>query len=182
MLKIKLSKKHFGLLILILSLVFGIIAFVLGKYITYMQNLGYVGVFLANLIGSATIVLPMPTLVMTVAVGAFLNPILTGIFSALGSTLGELTGYFAGLGGGDLINKNKKIIKVKGWMDKYGLWVVFVLATIPNPFFDLAGIISGASKIPLKKYLLAVFAGKLIKFITLAYTGFGILRIFNPGI
>jgi uncharacterized membrane protein YdjX (TVP38/TMEM64 family) len=121
----------------------------------------------------------MPTLVVTVTAGAFLNPLLTGIFSAVGSTLGELTGYFAGVGGGEIVDKNKKMIKVKGWMDKYGLWVIFVLAAIPNPLFDLAGIVSGASGIPLKKYLLIVLSGKIIKFVTLAYAGFGIFKVLN---
>lgn len=188
MLKIKLTKKGLGILILVISLGIGILAFFFRTQISHLQNLGYLGVFAANLIGSATIFLPIPAFAATVAAGAFLNPLLIGFFSALGSSVGELTGYFAGVGGEDLIKKDKQslpnelgknIIRVEKWMDKYGLWVVFVLAAIPNPLFDLAGIISGASGIPIRKYLIAVFAGKLIKFTILAYTGFGLFKIFN---
>jgi uncharacterized membrane protein YdjX (TVP38/TMEM64 family) len=118
-------------------------------------------------------------LVTTVAAGALLNPVLVGIFSAIGSTIGELTGYYAGVGGEDLIKKDKRIEKVEKWMDRYGLWVVFVLAAVPNPIFDLAGIVSGASGIPVRKYLIAVLGGKLIKFILLAYLGLGILDVFH---
>ena len=179
MLKFKLSKKSLGLLILTLSLGIGVFVFIFRDKIIYLQNLGYIGVFIINLLGSATIILPIPSFAATIAGGAVLNPILTGIFSAMGSTLGELTGYYAGVGGDELVKKNKNIQKVEKWMDKHGLWVVFVLAAIPNPFFDLAGIISGASGIPIRKYLMVVFAGKLIKFIILAYIGFGVLKIFN---
>jgi len=179
MFKFKLTKKRLGLLILILSLGIGILVYFLRNQLVYLQNLGYFGLFIANLLGSATIILPIPSLVTTFAAGAFLNPILAGIFSAMGSTIGELTGYFAGRGGEELIKKDKNIKKVQKWMDKYGLWVVFVLAATPNPLFDIAGIISGASGIPVKKYLMAVLAGKLIKFILLAYLGFGALKIFH---
>ncbi len=179
MFKIKLSKKHFGLLILILSLGFGVLAYFIGNRATNLQNLGYFGLFIINLIGSATIILPVPALVTTIAAGAFLNPLLAGTVSAAGSTIGELTGYYTGVGGGELVENNKNIDKVRKWMDKYGLWVVFILAVIPNPFFDLAGIVSGASGISIRKYLIAVFSGKLIKFVILAYVGFGILKIFH---
>jgi uncharacterized membrane protein YdjX (TVP38/TMEM64 family) len=177
--KIKLSKKQFGILLLVFSFGFGLLVFLFRNQIAYLQNLGYIGLFLANLLGSATILLPIPAFAATVAAGAFLNPILAGIVSAIGSTIGELTGYYAGVGGEELIKKDKNIQKVQKWMDKHGLWVVFVLAAIPNPLLDLAGIISGASGIPIKKYLGAVFAGKLVKFVLLAYTGLGIFRIFH---
>ena len=180
MLKIKIGKKCLGILTLVASLVLGVLAFLLSKRIEDLQSLGYAGVFIANLIGSATIILPAPSFGATIAVGAFLNPILTGIFSALGSTLGELTGYYIGMGSGEFVEGNdKRIQKMKIWMDRYGLWVVFVLAAIPNPLFDLAGIVSGASSISVWKYMIAVFSGKLIKFAILAYTGFGILKLFN---
>ena len=179
MLKLKLSKRTFGILILLSSLGFGVLVYLLRDKIVYLQNLGYLGVFIINLMGSATIILPIPSFAATIAAGAILNPFITGIFSAAGSTVGELTGYFAGIGGEELVKKDKNIQKVEKWMDKHGLWVVFVLAAIPNPLFDLAGIVSGASGIPVRKYLIAVLSGKLIKFIFLAYIGFGILNIFN---
>ena len=188
MIKLKLSKRRLGLLVLFFSLGLGALAFVLRNKIVYLQNLGYFGLFIINLVGSATIIIPVPALVTTIAAGAFLNPLLAGIFSAVGSTIGELTGYYAGVGGEQLIKEDKRslpsklgknIEKVEKWMDKYGLWAVFVLAAIPNPLFDIAGIISGASGISVRKYLIAVLSGKLIKFIFLAYLGFGILKIFH---
>jgi len=180
MFQIKLGKKSYGIYILAASLVLGISAFIFGRNIKNLQDLGYLGVFIANLLGSATIILPIPSFAATVAAGAFLSPVLTALFSAAGSTIGELTGYYTGLGSGDFIKwSDKRVKKVQAWIDKYGLWVVFVLAAIPNPLFDIAGIISGASKVSVWKYLLIVFSGKLIKFLILAYTGFGIFKLFH---
>jgi uncharacterized membrane protein YdjX (TVP38/TMEM64 family) len=175
---IKLSKRNLGILLLVISLTAGVLAFLIGNNIKFLQ-LGYLGVFAVNLIGSATIILPIPSFATTIAAGAFLNPVLIAFLSALGSTIGELTGYYAGIGGREFIRDNKKIQKVKMWMDRYGLWLIMVLAIIPNPFFDVAGAISGASGLPLRKYLIVVFSGKLIKFLILAYAGLGFLKLFK---
>jgi hypothetical protein len=72
MFKFRLTKKRFGLLLLILSLGFGILAYFLKDQIVYLQNLGYMGLFIANLLGSATILLPLPSFATTIAAGAFL--------------------------------------------------------------------------------------------------------------
>jgi len=178
---IKLSKKNLGILILSLSLIIGVLSYLVSRNYNF-QNLGYIGVFLINLIGSATIIFPTPSFVATIAAGAFLSPIFVALFSAAGSTIGELTGFFAGRGGAELINKDVKYNKVRKWMEKYGLWVIFGLAFIPNPLFDLAGALAGASKTPVWKYLAVVFPGKLFKFIILAYTGFGFFGGFKFGI
>lgn len=175
--KIKIDKKRLGIIILSLSLLSGALAVYAAIKLKDLQSFGYLGVFLVNLVGSATIIFPVPSFATTIAVGAFSSPILTAIFSGMGSTLGELTGYFAGRGGNIVAGKEERIKKVQKWMDKHGLWVIFALAAIPNPLFDIAGIISGMSQIPLKKYLIAVFFGKLIKFTVLAYTGFGFLKL-----
>ncbi|EKE12498.1 MAG: hypothetical protein ACD_13C00193G0008 [uncultured bacterium] len=178
--KAKFGKNILNIFTLIIPVILAVLAFFLGKEISGLQSLGYLGVLIANLIGSATIVLPAPSFASTIAVGALLNPALTATFSAFGSTIGELTGYFLGRGGGKIVGTGgKNIGKIKKWIGEHGLWVVFVLAVIPNPLFDLAGFVSGASHISVWKYLAVVFAGKLIKFFILAYTGFGILKFFN---
>ena len=48
-----------------------------------------------------------------------------------------------------------------------------------NGFFfllDLAGIVAGATKIPIYKYVSVVFSGKLVKFLAVSYIGAGIIR------
>ena len=47
-------------------------------------------------------------------------------------------------------------------MEKYGFWAILACASIPNPLFDLAGIVSGHFRIPFKTFFSATFIGKAI--------------------
>lgn len=142
-----------------------------------LESYGYFGIFIISILGSATIVIPAPTILATFVGGGIFNPFLVGVVSAIGATIGELTGYIAGSSGRAIINKEEKLAKVEGWMRKYGLWTIFVLAVIPNPLFDLAGMVSGAGKIPVWKFLLVTLLGKTIKFLVIAFIGAGSVSI-----
>ncbi len=67
-------------------------------------------------------------------------------------------------------------------MRRYGLWVIFVLALIPNPVFDVAGIICGVLRIPVWKFLLAAGAGKVLKATIIAYLGLGTMNVVGPAL
>ena len=57
------------------------------------------------------------------------------------------------------------------FMKKNGFLTIFILAIIPNPFFDLAGVFAGFTGYPLKRFILATILGKTIKFVLLALLG-----------
>jgi membrane protein YqaA with SNARE-associated domain len=66
-------------------------------------------------------------------------------------------------------------------MRRYGALTICVLATIPNPFFDLAGITAGILRFPVAWFLLCCWAGKTVKFLLIAFLGaqsFGVLEQF----
>ncbi len=139
-----------------------------------LQTYGYFGLFLINLIGSATIIFPMPSAIFVFAAGAFLNPVLVALSSSLGCALGELTGYAVGIGGRKVIEKKwKKWIKrTEKMFCKYGgFWVIILFAATPLPD-DIVGIVGGTLDYPLKKFFVASFIGKLILNLALAYGGF----------
>ncbi len=46
--------------------------------------------------------------------------------------------------------------------------MIFVLALVPNPLFDIAGIAAGALRVPVIGYLAAAAGGKVIKNIIVA--------------
>ena len=74
-----------------------------------LQSYGIFGIFLINLVGSATIIIPTPSLVATFVGGSIYNPIWVGLFSGIGASIGELTGYMAGYGGSVAIVENQKL-------------------------------------------------------------------------
>ena len=55
------------------------------------------------------------------------------------------------------------------WIRRQGWLLLFLLAFIPNPVFDLAGVTAGAMKYPLERFLALVLAGKILKFVCFAY-------------
>jgi len=56
-------------------------------------------------------------------------------------------------------------------MEKRGTLVMFLMAIVPNPLFDVAGLAAGALEMPLRRFFLAVLAGKIIKDLYLAGAG-----------
>jgi membrane protein YqaA with SNARE-associated domain len=47
--------------------------------------------------------------------------------------------------------------------------VLFLLALIPNPVMDVAGIAAGSLGYPFTKYVLLVVSGKILRYVGLAY-------------
>ncbi len=75
----------------------------------------------------------MPTFLTAFLGGGVFNPILVGVISAAGATIGELTGYLAGVGGKAIVEDRALYERFCGWMERYGLFALFALAAIPNP-------------------------------------------------
>jgi membrane protein YqaA with SNARE-associated domain len=142
--------------------------------------LGYPGLFLVNFFSSATVILPMPGLALAFAAGSSLNPWLVGLAMGAGAAVGELTGYLAGYSGQGLVEDSLAYRRIKWWMDRYGLWVLFIMAAIPNPFFDVAGMVSGVLRIPVLRFFTACCAGNMLKATTIALIGAETIARLSP--
>jgi membrane protein YqaA with SNARE-associated domain len=136
-----------------------------------LAAIGSPGIFLVSLLGNATIILPAPSLALVFAMGSALPPILVGLAAGIGEALGELTGYAAGFGGRAAIENQETYHRLAAWMRRRGGITVFVLSTIPNPFFDLAGIAAGTLRYPVWRFLLFCWLGKTIKTTLVAWAG-----------
>ena len=134
---------------------------------------GLPGVFIISLLGNATLILPAPSLAVVFAMGAALPPIQVGLVAGAGGALGELTGYLAGYAGSAVIVDRARYERIQDYMARYGVIPILVLAIIPSPFFDLAGIAAGTLKMPLWRFLLPCWVGKSIKMVAFAYAGAG---------
>lgn len=130
---------------------------------------GLLALFVINVVSSATLILPLPGLALTPLAATVADPLLVGLIAGTGQTIGELTGYLAGYSGRKALGMDARTQRMTVWMQRWGAPIVFVLALIPNPFFDVAGIIAGATRMPLRLYLLAAGSGKILKNIALAY-------------
>ncbi|KKP47518.1 MAG: putative membrane protein [Candidatus Woesebacteria bacterium GW2011_GWA1_33_30] len=156
---------------IIISVLISVVIVLFRNELAKLTEFGYLGIFLINLVGSATIIIPTPSLIATFVGGSIYNPLLVGIFSGVGASIGELTGYLAGYGGSVAIKENKHYKKIEKWMNMNGFVTILVLATVPNPIFDLSGIFAGVTHYSLKKFFTAVLIGKTVRFIGLAFLG-----------
>jgi membrane protein YqaA with SNARE-associated domain len=152
-----------------------VLLFIFRDQVKKLQDYGYAGIFLISIAANATIIIPLPGVAFTTAMGAIFNPIGVAIAAGLGAAIGELTGYLAGFSGQAIVEKGDLYERLAKWMKEhqnlaYGM--VTLLAFIPNPLFDLAGMASGALKLPLWKFLIACAIGKIFKMLMFAYAGY----------
>lgn len=143
-----------------------------------LQAYGYPGIFLFNLLSSATLILPVPGVALTSLMGAFFNPFWVAVAAGSGAALGELSGYLAGFGGQKVAERTPMYTRIEGWMRRYGEIVILVLAIIPNPFFDIAGMMAGVLRMPVWRFLFYCWLGKIIKMLLFAYGGATIIQFF----
>jgi uncharacterized membrane protein YdjX (TVP38/TMEM64 family) len=158
-------------LAVLLIIAISVAIFLASDHIEELTSFGYLGAFVIMLLGNATVILPAPGLTIVFSLGAAFNPLQLGIFAGAGAALGELTGYLAGYSGRAVIEGNDVYRRFEHWMRRYGFLALFVLAAIPNPFFDIAGIIAGALRYAWWRFLLVAWAGKTVQGIAVAYAG-----------
>ena len=133
---------------------------------------GYLGVFVLAILCNMTFFLPAPLVVPIYALGVTHNPILLGLSSGLGSTIGEFSSYVIGVAGKNIIDERyEKQLKItRRLLEKHGMVLIFVFALTPLPD-DLLLITFGLIKYDLKKAFTAMLLGKILMNIFVAYAG-----------
>ena len=167
---------------LLIVVLISLAALVFRERLAEYERYGYLGVFITTLVGSATVILPVPALAIVYVGGSIWNPFLLGLVAGLGDAMGEATAYLAGYAGQGLIENVGLYKRFEDWMRRRGFLTVLVLSAIPNPFFDLAGIAAGASRFPGKRFFLAAWIGKTIKDLAIAFAGYYSLPLFTDSI
>ena len=159
-----------------------------------LSGASYFSIFITNLASTATFFIPVPgltaaaqTLIATQADSARF-PWLVGIAGGAGMATGEITAYYGGYLGAELVRGRElpgprqfhgTIRRVLGgidWlMERWGMLTLFVLSAIPNPLFEVAGLTAGSVRMPFRRFIVSVMAGKILRGILIAYYGQGFL-------
>lgn len=171
----------------VLTILMAVAVIYYGESIQELQAYGYVGAFIISILGGATIIIPVPMLAVVFALGGVMEYTwLVGISAALGELVGALTIYMTGHGAGRALSNSKHgriqsaYERMLGLMEKRGHLVLFIVASVVNPFFYPAALAAGALRFGLKKYIFIVLAGKIIKCMTVVYAGyFGLKGLFR---
>jgi len=163
-------KQYVSILMLLLVVTITAVLFVYSDKVSDLGSYGYLGAFLISLVTNGTIILPMPGLLLLFALGASFNPFLIGLASGAGGILGEMTGYVAGYSGGNIVSKSQAYLNTVKWVRRWGVIVVFVFSVTPLPM-DVLGIVAGALRYPVWKFLLVGGIGKSILYTGMALAG-----------
>lgn len=172
----KTSKPRVGILELTLSILIIIVSMYLiytySAQIKSLGKLGYLGAGIIAFLSSATVFIPGPGLLVIGSMSNIFNPILLAVIAGVGAGFGESIGYFSGEGLRKTIHKDrieKDIEKYKSLIKKYGVVIILIFASFPNPLFDIIGIASGFIEIPKKTFLAAVISGNIVKYLMVCY-------------
>lgn len=155
-----------------------------------LQVYGYLGAFAISVVGSATILVPVPMLPVVAGLGATLQyPALVGLAAAAGETIGALSIYATGHGGGRALLDNRTgrlqrlSERMERLMERRGWLALLIASTVLSPLFYPVALTSGALRYGTRRFVAVVFVGKLIKWMVVVYTAYygihGLLRIFR---
>jgi uncharacterized membrane protein YdjX (TVP38/TMEM64 family) len=175
-----LRRNYRYVLLFTVVLAITIVLFLYQGEVKRFQELGYAGAFIIAIIANATVLLPMPGILIIVPIGAALNPWLVGVVAGIGATIGEMTSYVAGYSGSGLWKNNKTYQRASRWLQRWGIGMVFIFAVLPLPL-DLMGLAAGNLRFSWWKYVLGILPGKLIKYVILIYTGVWGYKIYADG-
>jgi membrane protein YqaA with SNARE-associated domain len=147
------------------------------EFLAGLEAYGYIGAFVMSVVGSATIIFPVPYFIVIFGMAGTLNPVLLTLAASVGSAIGELTGFWLGkYGSKALIKKKFKWLKTaEKWFDKNGFLTLVFFAAAPLPT-DIGGIIAGTAGYSRTKFFIAMLIGKTVKFAVIVYAGYYSLR------
>ena len=118
--------------------------------------------FLVQATTAASIIVPIPGMAALVIMSQEMDLVTLAVAGAAGGAIGELLGYWLGSQGRGPLAKTRMYNKVESAMHRWGGLVVFLFAAVPALPMDAAGIVAGATRYPIGRYLIAMFAGKLL--------------------
>ena len=178
----KHAHKKSIILVVIIGIVItalSIMAVINREWLRDLEEYGYLGVFLVNVISSAALIVPGPSIIVVLAMGSVLNPFIVGAIAGLGEGVGALASYSLGYHGRivvmDSINSSdryhKVYTKIEKWMKYHGELTLFISSAVVNPLFAPIGMAAAAVRYPRWKYFLICWGGRTVKGIIIALIG-----------
>ncbi len=137
-----------------------------GADLASLAGLGYPGVAILMFLSSTTIVFPAPGFAAVLAAGTIWNPLLVGLAAGIGAATGELSGYLVGAGSSTVLDLRTGVNwqRVHRWLEKRGFLAILILALIPNPLFDILGMVAGSLAYPVRKFWITCAIGNCLKY------------------
>jgi membrane protein YqaA with SNARE-associated domain len=116
---------------------------------------GYFGVFAYGVLGPVTFIIPV--------MSQHLNLYILSLVAAFGVVINDTLAYAVGRNADVFVQKNKKVLLLEKWVNRYGIFALLVISVLPIPY-DFVGLIVGYLDLSYSKYALPLFIGKFVRF------------------
>jgi uncharacterized membrane protein YdjX (TVP38/TMEM64 family) len=140
---------------------------------------GYPILWVISLLRASSVLLPIPGSGLTIAAGGIMDPlrgipvpIAVGVTAGTAESIGEFTGYYAGINGGKLMEGRKIYETMRRWIARAPFATMLVMSFAPSPLFDVAGLAAGAARVPIRIFYPAILIGKVARGILMAAAGY----------
>jgi membrane protein YqaA with SNARE-associated domain len=105
------------------------------------------------------------------------------LLASAGSAVGSLVPYWVGYKGEELLLEKRipprTLEKIRRSFEKHEVLALVVPAMLPPPTpFKLFVLFAGAAKLPIRDFLLAIFAGRMVRFLILS----ALTVVFGPSV
>jgi membrane protein YqaA with SNARE-associated domain len=168
------KEKIFIGLIILLSIILNFGIFMFPDFFKDHGKWGLFGIFITNFISGLSF-FPAPSLITAVIGGSIYPPLLVGFVASLGATLGDMLYVILGISGRKVakrkLEKSKWFIIIETNFQKYGGWIIFFGAFLPNPIFDSFGLIAGIFNFSIPRFFVIVLIGRFLRYSLLAQIG-----------
>ncbi len=166
---------YFPIFLFILSLVLSFGAFWYKDFFEGTRTLGLIGIFIINLISSATFFISGPAFLTVIAGGSIYPPLLVALVASLGASIGDLVSFAFGYSSRHValkkFEKHPWFVFIEGLFKKHGMWIILLFAFVPNPVFDAVGLVAGVFKFHWKTFFILILLGRFARFVLLALLG-----------
>lgn len=139
-----------------------------------LAPLGVWGVFVAATLDGAAIGLPVDVIVAGYVYRDRSHFLLYTLLASVGSALGSSVLYLIGYLGGETVLRKRisaeRFDKIKASFDKHEFWALMLPAMLPPPTpFKLFELAAAVFEMDYLHFLLAIFAGRLVRFLVLSF-------------
>jgi len=142
---------------------------------------GYPGLFAICFLGNATVLVPFPYFVTTFVFGGLrdsvslqfvFDPIVVGLISGIGATLGDMTGYAIGYIGGHYVQDSQReaFLNILAAHPRWTPAVIWFLAVTPLPD-DIVVVPLGAARYSWWRVIIPQCIGKTMFLTAIAWSG-----------
>ena len=165
----RLTLRHKVAAIVWLSILIAVVMTLFRETVTQLGNWGYVGAFVINGISSASVVLPAPGGAIVLLMAPDYNPLVLGIAAGVGGALGSLTAYLVGAHARPALQGRRFYMRAHRLMHRFGSVFLILSTLMPISPGDFVGVLAGATRYPVSRYLVYITIASVIKMTVMVY-------------